>query len=88
MPKYKNPLLEMLRASLTELLESHVRQSKIAVAKNRVLGMSVEGIRAMREGGTAKWQARLEVLNRSMKREVAGIVNYAYHSAKNKGIQG
>ncbi len=87
MPKYKNPLLEMLRASLTELMESHVRQSKIAVAKNRVLGMSIEGIKAMRESGTAKWQARLEVLNRDIKREVGEAVNRAYHVAKNGELE-
>lgn len=83
MARYKNPLVEALRATLTEQMEDYVRKTKIAVAKNRALGMSLEGIKAMRESPVSGWAARREVLNRDMKREVGGIVNRIYHAAKN-----
>lgn len=88
MPKYKDPQIELLRATLTEILEDYIRKAKITIAKNKALGMSLDGIRAIRESDRTKWAARKEVLNRDIKREVGGVINRIYRAAGRGELKG
>ncbi|MHB8053686.1 MAG: hypothetical protein ACYDH3_00315 [Candidatus Aminicenantales bacterium] len=88
MPKYKHPQVELFRVKVAFLLEQYAKRMKIVVAENRAVGMSIEGIKGMRDNGKTKWAAQKELLNRDIKREVADLINQVHNATYTREMRG
>ena len=87
MESYKTAQVEVFRLGVEQLLREYADRTKIAVAKNKALGMSARGMRTMKDSDRTKWAATRAILNRDIKRKVAGLILLIHNSGSMKDLR-
>jgi len=81
MAKLKNDHLELFRVKVEMSINQWVEKMKVWVAENRVMGMTMEGIKKIKETEGSVWMAEKEALNKAIKLEAGGLINRIYQSS-------
>ena len=81
MAKLKNDHLELFRVKVEMAINQWVEKMKVWVAENRVMGMTMEGIKKIKETEGSVWMAEKEALNKAIKLEAGGLINRIYQSS-------
>ena len=77
----ENRQLAVFRVKAGLLLDAYAKRMKVFVVENAALGMTPEGIKAMRDNPKAHWAWEREKLVKELKREAAGVVNRVHMAA-------
>jgi hypothetical protein len=86
MAKLKNDHLELFRVKVEMVINQWVEKMKVWIAENRVMGMTMEGIKKIKETEGSVWEAEKEALNKAIKLEAGGLINRIYQSSYIKEI--
>ena len=60
---------------------------KKMLVKNKVLGMGIIGMKGMRASDKTKWAAQRMILNRDIKRKVAGLILLIHNAGYTKDLK-
>ena len=82
----KNDLLELFRRKTALIMEEHAKQTKLMVAENLRLGLSLGTIGRMMKDRESPMAQKRNNLNKAIKREVGGLVNRLHIEAYMKGL--
>ena len=75
MPKYQSAQIEAFRQGIEMLLMHYAEATRLAIKKNAAIGMKAAGLKDMRESDRTKWAAQRTILERDIKRHVAGLIS-------------
>jgi hypothetical protein len=85
--KKRNDALAIFRLKAALIMRQWADRMKVFVAENKIVGLSKEALRGMRTNPTSRWALEREALRRSIKREVAGLVNRVHAQAYIEGLR-
>ena len=71
----RNTNLDLARLKIALLMAQYAQKMRVFIVENKAAGMTGSALRAMRLAPDSRWAMEREALNKTLKREVAGLVN-------------
>jgi len=83
----KNDLLELFRQKVAEIMEGYAKQTKLMVAENLRLGLSMATVGKMLKDENSPAGQKRNTLNKAIKREIGGLINRLHIEAYTQGLK-
>ncbi len=82
-----NNLAHLFRIKVAMHMSQYAERMKVFIAEEKLSGSSLESIKKMREDPKSTLSLEKEALNKSIKREVAGLMNKVNTRAYEVGLK-